>query len=91
MGRLLLTAISEVAIFVTDIQGWSVTMPGKRQEPPRGPMIHVRLDEKTHHDMKIFAVSSGGIIQSVVSNLIKRRLAEDRKSAEKIRRKEEDA
>lgn len=51
-------------------------MRKKKQEPPRGPMIHVRLDEKTHHELKVYAVSSGGTIQSIVSDLIRKKLAE---------------
>jgi hypothetical protein len=54
-------------------------MPRMRPEPPRGPMIHVRLDEKTHHQLKVYAVSSGSTIQSVVSDLIRKKLAETSK------------
>lgn len=60
-------------------------MPGKRQEPPHGPMIHVRLDEKTHHGLKVHAVSSGGTIQSVVASRIRRMPAEEKKAAGKTR------
>lgn len=54
-------------------------------------MIHVRLDEATHHELKVLAVSSSGTIQSVVADLIKRRLAEEKKSAERARRKDGNA
>ena len=56
-------------------------MPRKRQEPSRGPMIHVRLDEKTHHELKVHAVSSSSTIQSVVASLIRRMLDEENKEA----------
>lgn len=62
-------------------------MPRKRQEPPRGPMIHVRLDEKTHHELKVYAVSSGSTIQSVVSDLIREKLAETSRYERPSRRK----
>ena len=82
-----MTRISDAVIFVTDLQGWSVTMPRKRQEPPRGSMIHVRLDKKTHHELKVYAVSSGGTIQSVVSDLIRKKLAETSRNEQPSRRK----
>jgi len=76
MSRLLLTGVSLLVIFITDCQCRSVIVPKKKQEPPRGPMIHVRLDEKTHRELKIYAVSSGGTIQSVVSDLIRKKMTE---------------
>ena len=63
-------------------------MPKKRLEPPRGPMIHVRLDEKTHHELKVYAVSIGGTIQSVVSDLIRRRLDETSRSGQQPTRRD---
>jgi hypothetical protein len=50
-------------------------------------MIHVRLDEKTHHELKVYAVSGGGTIQSVVSDLIRKKLAETGSSARTAKRK----
>jgi hypothetical protein len=51
-------------------------VPKKKQEPPRGPMIHVRLDERTHRELKVYSASIGGTIQSVVSELIRKKMVE---------------
>jgi len=44
----------------------------------RGPMIHIRLDEKTHRELKILAVTSGSTIQGVVEKLIKLTIVKNR-------------
>lgn len=36
----------------------------------RGPMIHVRLDEKTHRQLKVIVAKQGTTIQQFVSKLI---------------------
>ncbi|MCB2230305.1 hypothetical protein KQH82_06290 [bacterium] len=47
-------------------------MPRKKQEPPRGPMIHIRLDETTHRKLKIRVAHDGTTIQYLVADLIRR-------------------
>ncbi len=47
-------------------------MPKKKQEPPRGPMIHIRLDETTHRKLKIRVAHDGTTIQHLVADLIHR-------------------
>jgi plasmid stability protein len=47
-------------------------MPKKNQEPPRGPMIHIRLDETTHRRLKIRVAHNGTTIQHLVADLIRR-------------------
>ena len=47
-------------------------MPMKKQEPPRGPMIHIRLDETTHRKLKMRVAHDGTTIQNLVANLIRR-------------------
>jgi len=37
---------------------------------PRGPMIHVRLDEKTHRRLKIVVARRATTIQQLVADLI---------------------
>jgi len=59
-------------------------MPKKKQEPPRGPMIHVRLDETTHRKLKIRVAHDGTTIQHLVADLIRREVGEsDKTKAEK--------
>ncbi len=63
-------------------------MPRKKKELPRGPMIHVRLDEKTHRELKVYAVSSGGTIQSVVAELIRKKLTADKGKSQRADRRD---
>ena len=42
------------------------------KDPSRGPMIHVRLDEKTHRRLKIVAAQRTSTIQQLVEDLIQR-------------------
>ena len=58
-------------------------MPRKKQEPPRGPMIHIRLDETTHRKLKIRVAHDGATIQHLVADLISRELGELDKSKKK--------
>ena len=51
-------------------------MPKKKQEAPRGPMIHIRLDETTHRKLKIRVAHAGTTIQRLVADLIRRELGE---------------
>jgi len=51
-------------------------MPKKKQEPPRGPMIHIRLDETTHRKLKIRVARDGTTIQHLVADLIRREVGE---------------
>jgi len=54
-------------------------MPKKKQEPPRGPMIHIRLDETTHRKLKIRVAHDGTTIQHLVEDLIRREVGESNK------------
>ena len=51
-------------------------MATKKQEPPRGPMIHIRLDETTHRKLKIRVALDGTTIQHLVANLIRREVGD---------------
>ena len=51
-------------------------MPRKKQEPPRGPMIHIRLDEATHCQLRIRVAHEGTTIQHLVADLIRREISE---------------
>jgi len=55
-------------------------MPRKKQEPPRGLMIHIRLDETTHRKLKIRVAHDGTTIQHLVADLIRREVGESSKS-----------
>jgi hypothetical protein len=46
-------------------------MPKRHKEPPRGPMIHIRLDETTHRKLKIRVALDGTTIQHLVAKLIR--------------------
>ncbi|RKX26444.1 MAG: hypothetical protein DRP45_03550 [Candidatus Zixiibacteriota bacterium] len=51
-------------------------MPGPPKEPPRGPMIHIRLDETTHRRLNIRVAHDGTTIQHLVADLIRREVGE---------------
>ena len=55
-------------------------MTRKKQEPPRGPMIHIRLDETTHRKLKIRVAHDGTTIQHLVADLIRREVDESNRS-----------
>ena len=38
----------------------------------RGPMIHVRLDEQTHRQLRILVAQQGTTIQQLVNDLVRR-------------------
>jgi len=58
-------------------------VPRKKQEPPRGPMIHIRLDETTHRKLKIRVAHDGTTIQHLVADLIRREIGRKDRSKEK--------
>jgi len=43
----------------------------------KGRMIHIRLDENTHRELKILAVRTNSSIQSMVEEMISRRVSEE--------------
>jgi len=51
-------------------------VPMMDQEPPRGPMIHIRLDETTHRKLKIRVAHGGTTIQYLIAELIRREVVE---------------
>jgi|GEM_PF-2910939 len=51
-------------------------MPKRPKEPPRGPMIHIRLDETTHRKLKIRVAHDCTTIQQLVADLIRREVGE---------------
>lgn len=58
----------------------SVSMPKRHKEPPRGPMIHIRLDETTHRKLKIRVAHDGTTIQHLAADLIRREVIESDRS-----------
>jgi len=46
----------------------------ERRKPFRGRMIHIRLDEETHKQLKIQAAQSSTTIQQIVENLIRKKV-----------------
>ena len=58
-------------------------MPRKKQEPPRGSMIHIRLDETIHRKLKIRVAHDGTTIQHLVADMIRREAGESGQSKEK--------
>ena len=55
-------------------------MPKRPTEHPRGPMIHIRLDETTHRKLKIRVAHDGTTIQYLVADLIRREVGESNKN-----------
>jgi len=51
-------------------------MPRSTPSPHRGPMIHVRLDEKTHRNLKMIVATRGTTIQRLVSEIIEKAVSE---------------
>ena len=49
-------------------------MAGRSKDSSRGPMIHVRLDEKTHRRLKIVVAQRATTIQQLVEDLICREI-----------------
>ena len=56
------------------------------KDPSRGPMIHVRLDEKIHRRLKILVAQRTTTIQQLVEDLIQREIG---KSGTKKKEKQE--
>lgn len=50
----------------------------------RGPMVHIRLNEKTHRDLKILVAQNGTTIQQLVEELICRKIGD---SARRVRKR----
>lgn len=61
-------------------------MEKKRERHSRERMIHIRLDEHTHRQLKILAARTDASVQSVVENLIRRRLNGDQDAAGRTRK-----
>jgi predicted HicB family RNase H-like nuclease len=53
---------------------WSLNMAERSKDSSRGPMIHVRLDEKTHRRLKIAVAQRTTTIQQLVEDLILREI-----------------
>lgn len=53
-------------------------MPKRNENRSGERMIHIRLDERTHRELKILAARTDATVQSVVENLIRHRVAEER-------------
>ena len=53
-------------------------MARRSKDPSRGPMIHVRLDEKTHRRLKIVVAQRTTTIQQLVEDLIHREIGGSR-------------
>lgn len=52
-------------------------MKKKIYSPAKERMIHIRLDEKTHRELKLHAVSNDTTVQSVVEDLIRNKLRQE--------------
>lgn len=50
-------------------------MSQQENKTARGRMIHIRLDEQTHRELKLLAVKADTTVQSVVEGLIKHKVA----------------
>lgn len=46
----------------------------KKPQPAKGRMIHIRLDERTHRQLKVHAAQQGLTIQQTVEGLISRNM-----------------
>ncbi|MEA2030924.1 MAG: hypothetical protein U9N55_04935 [candidate division Zixibacteria bacterium] len=57
---------------------WSLNIAGRSKNLSRGPMIHVRLDEKTHRRLKIVVAQRTTTIQELVEDLIRREIGVSR-------------
>jgi len=53
-------------------------MAERSKDSSRGPMIHVRLDEKTHRRLKIVVAQRTTTIQQLVEDLIRREIGGSR-------------
>lgn len=51
----------------------------RTKEPPRGLMIHIRLDETTHRKLKLRIAHEGTTIQHLVADLIRHEVGESNK------------
>ena len=47
-------------------------------------MIHVRLDENTHRELKILAAKTDQTVQGIVENLIKQKVDNERETLGRI-------
>ncbi len=52
-------------------------MHKKNDDRARERMIHIRLDEHTHRELKILAAETDATLQSLVEDLIRRRVTGD--------------
>ena len=52
----------------------------------RGPMIHIRLDEQTHKQLRILVAHRDTTIQQLVNDLVRREV--ERSSTQKKQKKE---
>jgi predicted HicB family RNase H-like nuclease len=61
-------------------------MEKNRERHSRERMIHIRLDEHTHRQLKILAARTDASVQSVVENLIRLRLDGDPNTSGRTRK-----
>jgi predicted transcriptional regulator len=47
-------------------------------------MIHIRLDENTHRELKIFAAKTDQTVQGIVEDLIRNKIDKDQKRIDSI-------
>lgn len=53
-------------------------MNGEPRKSPKVRMIHIRLDDKIHRQLKVDAAQNDSSIQQLVESLIRRRYANSR-------------
>jgi hypothetical protein len=54
-------------------------MAGSSSSGYRGPMIHIRLDEKTHKQLRILVAHRDTTIQQLVNDLVQREVGRSSK------------
>ncbi len=59
-------------------------MHEKSEDRTKERMIHIRLDEHTHRELKILAAKTDATLQSVVEDLIKHKVSGSRKMPGRI-------
>ncbi len=58
-------------------------MKHPKDKPTRGPMIHVRLEDSVHYELKMMTVEKRTSIQELVSDLIRKAVQKHNKSAKR--------
>ena len=68
-----------MAIFIANLFIRSKVMKNPKVNSGRGPMIHIRLEEDVHRELKMMAAEKRTTIQKLVSDLIQRTVLRGKK------------